>query len=229
MELIISETFGVTLQGEGRSAGRPAFFVRLGLCNLDCKWCDTPYTWDWTGKNGVAYERSSLSHMSVDNVLAVIPDDCQRVVISGGEPMIQRKALVDLISRMPHHLAVEIETNGTLDPSDMPPFVHFNVSPKLSHSGVPLNKAINIDVLQTYRDLDADFKFVVSTPADIDDIRLLQERVGIDSDKIWIMPEGRSAKDILREMEMWFALAADNRWNLSTRLHVLAFNDKRGV
>src|SRR4029450_7825218 len=46
-ELVVSEVFGPTFQGEGPSVGRRAGFVRLGRCNLDCSWCDTPYTWDW--------------------------------------------------------------------------------------------------------------------------------------------------------------------------------------
>ena len=45
--LVISEVFGPTVQGEGPTIGRRAAFVRLGRCNLDCSWCDTPYTWDW--------------------------------------------------------------------------------------------------------------------------------------------------------------------------------------
>ena len=50
--LTVSEIFGPTFQGEGPFTGRAAVFLRLGRCNLDCKWCDTPYTWDWKGKNG---------------------------------------------------------------------------------------------------------------------------------------------------------------------------------
>lgn len=37
--LRVSEVFGPTFQGEGPSAGRPAVFVRLGGCNLNCSWC----------------------------------------------------------------------------------------------------------------------------------------------------------------------------------------------
>jgi len=38
-----------TLQGEGASTGIPAIFIRLSQCNLQCTWCDTPYTWNWEG------------------------------------------------------------------------------------------------------------------------------------------------------------------------------------
>ena len=45
-DLVVAEIFGPTWQGEGPSAGQVAAFVRLGLCNLTCAWCDTAYTWD---------------------------------------------------------------------------------------------------------------------------------------------------------------------------------------
>ena len=46
MLLKLSEIF-YSIQGEGVSIGRPSVFLRTALCNLKCKWCDTPYTWDW--------------------------------------------------------------------------------------------------------------------------------------------------------------------------------------
>ena len=45
--LIVSEIFGPTIQGEGPFSGRRAFFLRLGICNLRCTFCDSKFTWDW--------------------------------------------------------------------------------------------------------------------------------------------------------------------------------------
>ena len=50
-----------TVQGEGPHVGRLCTFVRLWGCNLHCRWCDTPYTWDTTGKNGTVFARSEQS------------------------------------------------------------------------------------------------------------------------------------------------------------------------
>ncbi|KAK4533233.1 hypothetical protein CCYA_CCYA16G4115 [Cyanidiococcus yangmingshanensis] len=42
--LLVSEIFS-SIQGEGPFSGCPSVFLRLGLCNLECAWCDTKYTW----------------------------------------------------------------------------------------------------------------------------------------------------------------------------------------
>jgi 7-carboxy-7-deazaguanine synthase len=69
-----AECFGPTLQGEGKHIGEQAYFIRLGLCNLDCKWCDTPYTWDWTGKNGYKYSKAiELQRSSVNELASKVP------------------------------------------------------------------------------------------------------------------------------------------------------------
>lgn len=35
-----------TIQGEGFHAGKPAYFIRLGGCDVGCRWCDAKYTWN---------------------------------------------------------------------------------------------------------------------------------------------------------------------------------------
>jgi 7-carboxy-7-deazaguanine synthase len=228
MDLIVSEFFGPTLQGEGRSCGRPAFFLRLGMCNLDCKWCDTPYTWDWSGKNGIAYDKRALIHMTSEDVVKRL-DAFSLLVITGGEPLIQQKAIARLLEDLPDDISVEIETNGTLHADDLPEWVRFNVSPKLPHSGVDFKKAIDLDVLRSFRDRIADFKFVVASEADAAIIADLQEILDLDGDRIFIMPEGRSAAVILEQLPLYFLMCAEHGWNLSPRLHVLAFDDQRGI
>jgi len=35
-----------TLQGEGKWSGKPAYFIRLGGCDVGCHWCDVKDSWD---------------------------------------------------------------------------------------------------------------------------------------------------------------------------------------
>ena len=35
-----------TIQGEGFHSGKPAYFIRLGGCDVGCSWCDAKYTWN---------------------------------------------------------------------------------------------------------------------------------------------------------------------------------------
>lgn len=230
--LLISEVFGPTFQGEGPSTGRRAAFVRLGLCNLDCVWCDTPYTWDWTGKNGPPQDRGALVHASAEDVADMVRargvDLC---VVTGGEPMLQQKQLGPLVRELVDHgVGVEVETNGTIEPTDPAMRAHcaWNVSPKLSCSGCDPTRALIRDSLLAYRDLDAAWKFVVTDEAQLDEVQQLVDDLSIEGRRVWIMPEGRTILAVLGGMGLLADPVLARGWNLTPRLHVLLWGDERG-
>ena len=44
MDANLVEIFS-SVQGEGPDVGASTLFVRLGACDLRCRWCDSPHTW----------------------------------------------------------------------------------------------------------------------------------------------------------------------------------------
>ena len=93
-----------SLQGEGPSTGMPVAFVRLSRCNLACTWCDTAYTWRFEGDNrphrdGIAFDRKAnqvtLSPAETAERIAALGQ--KRLVITGGEPMLQAAALAEML------------------------------------------------------------------------------------------------------------------------------------
>ena len=233
--LTISEVFGPTFQGEGPSAGRQAMFLRLGLCNLSCSYCDTPYTWDWTGKNGEPQDKSLLVRQAIDDLVkSGVLEQAPLLVITGGEPLLQQRALEVLVAQLPPWLDVEIETNGTIVPSDVLAFygqVSFNVSPKLDFANAATNAQETIvpRALRAFVESErAVFKFVCAEPGHVDDVEKIVEDIGIDPATVWIMPEGRSGPAIVDGMKQLAAPALAAGFNLTSRLHVLVWDDERG-
>lgn len=229
--LTVSECFGPTVQGEGPSTGRRAGFVRLGRCNLDCDWCDTPMTWDWKGKNGTVYDpKVELTTWTVESVADKLRAmDVPLVVVTGGEPMLQRKGLSALVEHI-NFADIEIETNGTQEPWAGLDGVRFNVSPKLVSSGIPRDKAWRYDALVALRSTGrACFKFVIGSAADIDEAVELVVQVGIPARMVWFMPAspfGDWTPDLTGPEVAEAALAAG--YNLSGRLHVQLWGQERG-
>ncbi|WP_314245358.1 7-carboxy-7-deazaguanine synthase QueE [Streptomyces kutzneri] len=233
--IVVNEVFGPTVQGEGPSSGQRCAFVRLGGCNLSCRWCDTPYTWDWKGVSdeGRAYDpRKELTRRTTDEVLeSLLAMDVALIVISGGEPLQQQKRLIPLVrSLRDHDISVEIETNGTIVPTDelVGLGVRFNVSPKLAHSGEPESRRIKPNALKMLQKTPGvAFKFVCRSHDDLTEVAALQKRLGLTP--VWIMPEGKNQPDVTRHLGNIAGGVVQRGWNLSTRLHVLAWGDRRGV
>ena len=41
----VMESF-YSIQGEGFHTGKPAYFIRLAGCDVNCHWCDVKESWD---------------------------------------------------------------------------------------------------------------------------------------------------------------------------------------
>lgn len=218
-----------SIQGEGANAGTPSTFVRLALCNLRCAWCDTAYTWDWERFDRAAQTLESTVDAVLERVAALPP---RNIVITGGEPLLQRHALAPLAAALrARGYRIEVETNGTIPPGELAGLVHqWNVSPKLQHSGNEGLVRIRPDVLRSFAaEPGAWLKLVVREPADMPEVEAIVAESGFAAGRVILMPEGRSPAE-LESRGAWLAgLCARSGYRFSTRLHVLIWGDKRGV
>lgn len=227
-----------SVQGEGPSAGKSSSFIRLSRCNLACVWCDTAYTWHFTGDerqhrdDGTFDRQANQVVMEEGDAAAMIAAFAQnRLVITGGEPLMQGAALARLVSYLAD-MHIEIETNGTVAPHPaLDPLVdQYNVSPKLTHSGNPAELALLPERLRDWAaDPRAWFKFVIAEPEDIGEVLALKRKYNIDNSRIYLMPEGRDSQ-VLRDRSAWLAPeCARLEMNFSDRLHIHLHGDTRGT
>lgn len=226
--LRLSEVFD-SLQGEGVSAGKPCRFVRLALCNLHCHYCDTKYTWDFENFDFDS-EVHEQSLEAVAQELRGAPS--QHVVITGGEPLLQQRALAKVLERVAPELYIEIETNGTRVP--LPSLVarvdQWNVSPKLSSAGDPEALRIRPEALLALRDTGrAYLKLVVRSESDRDEAEALRQRFGFARDRTLLMPEAATPSELEARSGDVANWAQSLNVRFSSRLHVSLWGGKRGT
>lgn len=91
-----------TLQGEGYHAGKAAYFIRLGGCDIGCSWCDTRFAW-----------RPGLHPMVAagDIISNAVKSGTDSVVVTGGEPLMWNlDGLCEGLKK--HNINTFIETSG---------------------------------------------------------------------------------------------------------------------
>jgi 7-carboxy-7-deazaguanine synthase len=143
-----------SVQGESSFAGRPCIFVRLAGCNLRCTWCDSEYTF----KGGYK--------LTEDEVVAEIEKlaPVRLVEFTGGEPMLQERELVPLMTRLlASGYELMIETSGERPLANVPVEVHKIVDVKCPASGEGGSFRMENLTALTKRD---EVKFVISDRAD---------------------------------------------------------------
>lgn len=102
--LPVMESF-YSVQGEGAYAGVPAYFIRLGGCDVGCVWCDVKDSWDASKHQRYTPERIAKTAAESGAPVAVI---------TGGEPAMYNLAELSAALRglgMRTHL----ETSGAYD------------------------------------------------------------------------------------------------------------------
>ena len=225
--MFISETF-VSIQGEGMLAGVPSYFIRTSGCNMRCRWCDTPYT-SWRAEG----ERRPLARLIEETV----DSGMHHVVVTGGEPLLQREigALTEALSAAGLH--VTVESAGTVDP----PFACdlLSLSPKTANSD-PLDahgdrhRALRCDLSSTVRLLqrfpEHQLKFVIEGAGDLPEIHAVLDRLGrIDSARVLLMAQGRTAAEVAARAPEVAALCLEHGFRYTPRLHLDLFGGGRGV
>lgn len=230
----VSEVFGPVWQGEGPYAGRVCWFLRLGLCNLGCEWCDTPFTWDHT-RYDVAAECPPRTAAWLTERLAAIPAGAI-LVLSGGEPLMhQGNAALQAALSTPHmnQVAVHVETNGTIAPNRwaLDRVAHFTVSPKVNPQGDPEKKRIKPRALAAFADLARDgraaFKVVCATPQDVEAAARFYDDHDVPAAARWVMPEGVTADAVMDHARAIADTATRHGLNLSLRQHTLMYGTER--
>jgi organic radical activating enzyme len=226
-----------SIQGEGPRLGMLSLFVRLSECNLFCTWCDTAYTWRWDGRHPHEDDRvfsreSSQVRMTAEELVATIrARGVRRVIFTGGEPLLQHRALLPVLAALQGAFELEIETNGTIAPP--PEFTSLCslivVSPKLANAGMDRSTTIR-PALATLAALpQTAFKFVAESEGDFDEIRALQAEFAIAANRIWVMPRARSAEEALRVGRAIVGSVMASGYNYSPRLHLELFGERQGT
>ena len=137
-KLFVTSIF-YTLQGEGPYRGEPAVFVRLAKCNLACSFCDTYFDGgDWLTPEEL---EARIFKAVRDYFGEGFPEWFREkvgLVITGGEPMLQKNLGVFLEYIKDQFAWTQIESNGTIV-QDIPDSTTLVVSPKcLEKNGKPV-------------------------------------------------------------------------------------------
>lgn len=236
--LHVAEMFS-SLQGEGRTCGKPAIFLRLQHCNLYCgqkkaSWtCDTLPVW----QQGKPYDAAELiQYWQAQGWLDALAQNTG-LVITGGEPLLQQEALLvfltALCARLPTAPHIEIETNATIIP-DAKLDAHinqYNCSPKGANSG---NSKVRRHLPAVLRWFVAcqrvDFKFVITAAEDFD--LLNTEYIipySIPKLRTWLMPAATDRAALQRLAPVVSTICQQQQLNFSNRLQIQLWDQCTGI
>lgn len=182
-----------TIQGEGYHSGKPAYFIRLGGCDVGCRWCDAKYTWN----------PKVFPPTEVDTIVERAAScSAQAIVITGGEPLLYP---LGMLTRELHARGLEIflETSGTQPLSGE--FDWVCLSPKRQLP--PLDEA--------FRRAD-ELKVIIQSEEDITWAQECQQRVGRKC-RLYLQPEWSVYESITPTLVEW--VKEHPEWNISIQTH----------
>lgn len=182
-----------SIQGEGCHAGKPAYFIRLGGCDVCCSFCDSRATW-----NAKRYPQVSIE----DLVGQVSATPAQIVIITGGEPTLYD--LTELCAALHERgFAVFLETSGAHP--IVGDFDWICLSPKMNKPPLPTS-------LERANEL----KVVIQRPADFE---WAEENAALAGDQclLFLQPEWGVHEDMTPLIVEY--IKQHPSWNISIQLH----------
>jgi 7-carboxy-7-deazaguanine synthase len=208
----VTEIF-FSIQGEGTRAGRPCVFVRFTGCDLRCGYCDTAYAF----QGGRELSRAEI-------LAEVERHPCRLVLLTGGEPTLQ-KELPDLArDLLDRGFEVTVETHGQRPLGALPREVVRIADVKTPGSGQVATDLAWLAALAPHDEV----KFVVCSEDDFRWSLEVVRRHGLEGRVEVLFSPVHGAVDA-RDLAAWI-LASGVRARLNLQLHKIVWGpDRRGV
>jgi 7-carboxy-7-deazaguanine synthase len=187
----VSEIF-YSIEGEGIEIGRPEIFIRLAGCNLRCTWCDTKYALE----NG-----KEMSIKKIVNEVKKYP--CKSVSITGGEPLLQKEELLELIKQLKSlGYWIQINTNGTFFDEEIFRSVDLiSMDCKCPSTGMKSHLNVLEKTVKLF-DSKSQFKFIISNKDDYEYARKITSSILQGTSHIILQPEWGSRKFARKLIEL---------------------------
>lgn len=162
-----------SIDGEGSRQGLLTTFLRLHDCNIRCSYCDTTYSY------GID---SIFTEMTVAEVADVIESlGNHRITITGGEPLLQEAAVVELIDELNRRKAETMQdnTSGQAGSTCIIDIDKFDKREMLNNSLYDFNIETNGTIITSFHRDNVWFTYDYKTPSS-----LAEESMNIDIFKV---------------------------------------------
>ena len=215
-EVRLIENF-VSWQGEGPDSGQTMIILRFKTCNLKCPWCDT----------SVKMRISAEAPYKISDIQDTVNENRSGLLITGGEPTVPKHfdETVALLNQLDYPVA-NVESNGyqlkkLIQETDPAKNVHFMYSPKFfSPEDLENQTKVTLDLLP-HQNL---FIKVVyeNKPLVIDYLEWLSSKITLEqANKVWLMPEGTTRVNLIKNSEEVFNACEKYKFNFSSRSHII--------
>ena len=158
-----------SIDGEGSRQGLLTTFLRLHDCNIRCSYCDTTYSY------GIDSVFTEMTVAEVANVIESLGN--HRITITGGEPLLQEVAVVELIDELNRRnvQTMQDNTSGQIGSTCIIDIDKFDKREMLNDSLYDFNIETNGTIVPSFQRENVWFTYDYKTPSS-----LAEESMNVD-------------------------------------------------
>lgn len=208
-----------TFQAEGPDSGKRMLICRFKYCNRVCPWCDTL----------VKMRVEQEGNYDLTELQTILDKEKTGLLITGGEPTLDTKphsqfeSTALMLNELNYPIA-NVETNGYALQELIPQvkrhkYVRYIYSPKFFKDSELA--AVKSDVENYLNVGNVCLKIVCEDTSNMVDFLEHLNDIGFDNSRIYLMPQGKTRDELLRNSPIVFDMAEEYKFNFSSRQHII--------